>query len=228
MTAVKTKPRTRLDPLVRRKQILDEAVRLIGLRGYHGFSIEELAQRCGLTNAGLLYYFESKEKLLTAVLEDRERRNAETIISVTLLRRQSERDKITLTEFTDTLHAIVARNMAQPEIVRLHAMMKAEALDPEHPAHAYITGRELWMIELFAKLIAPHVAHPYSTARQVSGMMSGLEQQWLRSAEGFDLVAEWDRAIALLLPKAERARSSGKSRAMARVRRVHKRSPHRE
>jgi AcrR family transcriptional regulator len=224
MTAVKTKSRTRLDPLVRREQILGEAVRLIGLRGYHGFSIQELAQRCGLTNGGLLYYFESKEKLLIAVLQHRERRDAEAILSITGIKRQGDRFKITLQEFIDTLHAIVTRNITQPEIVRLHALLKAEALDPEHPAHAYITEREARTIDLFARLIAPHVAHPNSTARQVSGMMSGLEQQWLRSGERFDLVAEWDRAVALLFPRAERARPSRKTRTTARVRRVHKRA----
>ena len=77
----KVRTRTRNDPEVRREQILDEAIRIIGQRGYYGFTVQELAQRCGLTNGGLLYHFGSKEQLLIAVLEERNRRNAEIVTS---------------------------------------------------------------------------------------------------------------------------------------------------
>jgi hypothetical protein len=30
--------------------------------------------------------------------------------------------------------------------------------------------------------------------------MSGLQEQWLREGEGFDLLGEWDRALDSLLP----------------------------
>src|ERR1700740_714871 len=73
------KPRVRAKPDDRRAQILDEATRLIGQRGYYGLGIRELSLRCQLTDAGLLHYFGSKEKLLTALLEDRDRRDAEIV-----------------------------------------------------------------------------------------------------------------------------------------------------
>jgi AcrR family transcriptional regulator len=35
----------------RRQQIITEATRIIGQRGYYGFSMQELADSCGLTVA---------------------------------------------------------------------------------------------------------------------------------------------------------------------------------
>jgi len=36
-------------------------------------------------------------------------------------------------------------------------------------------------------------------ARQLLALMSGLEEQWLRSDHAFDGVAEWDSGVELLL-----------------------------
>ena len=33
----------------------------------------------------------------------------------------------------------------------------------------------------------------------VIGVMAGLEEEWLREEQGFDLLAEWDRALTALL-----------------------------
>jgi AcrR family transcriptional regulator len=84
---------TRIRPELRRAQILNEAVRLIGERGNYGFSIQELAQRRQLTNPGLLHYFGSKDKLLMALLEDRDRRDAEIIPGLAGLAGRSARSR---------------------------------------------------------------------------------------------------------------------------------------
>ncbi len=67
----------RLPHAERRRQILDEAVLVIGRHGYYGFSIQDLADRCGLTVAGVLHHFRTKVGLLVALLEDRDRRDVE-------------------------------------------------------------------------------------------------------------------------------------------------------
>ena len=200
----------RLGGTARRKQILDEAMRLIGKRGYHGFTVQELAARCQLANSGLLYYFGSKEKLLIALLADRDRRDATAIASALGLLRHEEvnRIKLTLDELRQVLHAVVANNAKQPEILRLFNVLASEALDPDHPAHDYFLARETRVTEIFSKLVEPHVADPVSTVRQLLSLMTGLEEQWLRTRSGFDIVAEWDKAAALLLPSAPRAKPS--------------------
>ncbi len=99
-----------------------------------------------------------------------------------------------------SLHAIVARNAGQPEMVRLYAMLRAEALASDHPAFSFFRRREAATIELFRQMVAGHVADPFSTARQIEALMNGLEAQWLRQDCRFDLVAEWDKAAAMIIP----------------------------
>ena len=62
----------RMRPAERREQILAAALSLIAVSGYDGVSLEDFANAAGITKAGLLHYFSSKEHLLVAVLERRD------------------------------------------------------------------------------------------------------------------------------------------------------------
>jgi len=53
----------------RRDDIVGEATRLFGERGYEGASMADLAERVGLRKASLFHHFPSKEQLYAAVLE---------------------------------------------------------------------------------------------------------------------------------------------------------------
>jgi len=179
---------------VRRKQIFDEAITLIGQKGYAGFTVQELARRCGLTNGGLLYHFGTKDQILIALLQERDRRDALNVRLVGPVRQDT--DQIDLKTALGLLRAIVARNSAQPGLVRLYVVLQADALDPDHPAHSYFQAREAAALEAIAKMFEAHTAQPHSVARRLLALMGGLEQQWLRANQAFDLVEEWDRAVA--------------------------------
>ena len=181
----------------RRATILAEATAIVGERGYNGFGLQELAQRCDLTKAGLLHHFGSKEQLLIAVLRERDRQDEIAVSAVSGIVAEDSDDLATILA---SLRAIVARNASRPEFVRLYAMLQAETLHPGHPAHAYFDRREAATLAMFAQMLAPHVAQPVSVARQVKALMVGLELQWLREGQAFDLVREWGRGIAVLLP----------------------------
>jgi AcrR family transcriptional regulator len=202
MSLAKRPIRSRLDAEQRREQILQAASRIISQRGYYGFGIQQLARECGITNAGLLYYFETKERLLIAVLEDRDRRDAIAVASIAgLTERRDTHIGLSLEQIFKVLRAIVQRNSTQPEFVRLFAVLRAEALNQTHPARKYFVEREAATLDAFARMVAPHVPAPRSTARQLLALMSGLQDQWLRADQGFKLVTEWDRGVALLLPR---------------------------
>lgn len=191
-------PRARTqDPEIRRAQILDEAIRTIGARGYNGFVLHDLAKRCGLTNGGLLYHFGSKEQLLLAVLEARDKQLTEEMIAALGPKMRDARlGAAPLGDVLEVFRGMVQRLDAQPELTRLHAILQAEALDPSHPAHAFFVAREAMALDGFAKLLGPLVADPRAAARHVHALMDGLVLQWLRAAQGFDIVAAWDRAVA--------------------------------
>lgn len=201
MIGAGTRKRVRAKPEQRREQILEEAVRLIGENGYYGFTIQELARRCQLSNPGLLHYFPSKEELLIALLQDRDRRDAEVVTSIVGLQRQGDKvPEPTLPQVLGLFRATVERNSAQPELVRLYRVLAAEALNAAHPAHGFFMARQARTLAAFAQMVAPFVPEPRSTALQLHAMMAGLEQEWLRRDPALDLVAEWDRAVARLLP----------------------------
>ena len=123
----------------RRAAIIDEAIRIIGDQGYRGFSINDLAKRCGLTTAGLLHHFGSKEGLLIALLDERDRRDEQAISGRLELRRGQS---LTREQVLMVLHAIVRQNATQPHLVRLYTMLRAEALTRDHPARQYFLDRE--------------------------------------------------------------------------------------
>ncbi|WP_165189270.1 TetR/AcrR family transcriptional regulator [Caulobacter soli] len=195
--------RRRMDPALRREQILDAAIRLIGQLGYQGFTVQKLAQACELTNGGLLHYFGSKELLLVAILEERDRREA-AIIPVELAAQPATASEAEYSRAAAlrVFHAIVARSVAQPELLRLLVVLQAEALNRDHPAHAYFLRREAMVLAEFANVLAGEVGVPRNVARRILAVMTGLEQQWLRADQGFDLIAECDAAIAALLDQA--------------------------
>jgi AcrR family transcriptional regulator len=196
--------RARANPEVRRAQILDEAIRIIGERGYHGFTVQELGRRCGITNGALLYYFGSKERLLVDVLEEHDQRMADVVIALAGdAASEAQRGDSSRAAVLQLLHAIVARAAADPELTRLYAVLQQEALDPAHPAHAYFETRERTVLDTFAQVVAPHVADPQATARELFALMEGLQQRWLRARWSFDLTAAWDQAVVKLLPAAK-------------------------
>ena len=53
-----------------RERILEEATRLFVARGYHGISMREIAERVGVSKAGLYYHFKDKEDLFLAILTE--------------------------------------------------------------------------------------------------------------------------------------------------------------
>jgi AcrR family transcriptional regulator len=56
-----------------RQRVLEAALRALAVNGYQGSSLASIATAAGMTTAGLLHHFPSKEQLLIAVLVERDR-----------------------------------------------------------------------------------------------------------------------------------------------------------
>jgi AcrR family transcriptional regulator len=196
-------PRTRdrRPPEARREQILEEAARLISQKGYYGFIVRECAEQCGLSEPGLLHHFGSKERLLIAVLENRDRIDSE-FISAKMGTNADDPRPLSRPEVLQLLRTIVAYNSTKPEFARLYVILKAEALNDTHPAHDYFMSRQDAVLENFARMLEPHVSDPAGSAIELLSLMQGLEQEWLRQGQAFDLVAAWDHAATRLIDAA--------------------------
>jgi len=171
---------------IRREDIITAAAAAYGELGYHGSSLREIAKRVGISHAGLLYYFPTKEALLAAVLE---RRDAE----------DSEREQLTVPPGLDVLRHFVAlaeHNVRHPGIVDLYSRLAAEAVAADHPAHEYFerhyrAARD-GVHESFAALAARGElragVEPGMAALTFIALMDGLQVQWLTTPRDVDLV----------------------------------------
>ncbi|MBI5018386.1 MAG: TetR/AcrR family transcriptional regulator [Deltaproteobacteria bacterium] len=60
--------RRRLQPEIRRQQILDAAIHLFYQVGFEAASLRDLASRVGINKATIYHYFESKEEILSHII----------------------------------------------------------------------------------------------------------------------------------------------------------------
>jgi AcrR family transcriptional regulator len=184
----------------RRAHIVDAAIGLMGEKGFRGFTLQQLAGRSGLTNGGVLYHFASKEEVLGAVLEDVERRLSAGIVrSVGEHAGREDGQPLSRDAVLRVLRALLAESASSREVSRLLAMLQIEALDPEHPAHDHMARHSRSVFERFARMFGNLSDRPDRHARQAMAMMNGLCLLWLEDPR-FDLLAEWDAAIAAILP----------------------------
>ena len=171
---------------IRREDILTAAVAVYGEAGYHGSSLREVAKRAGITHAGLLYYFPTKEALLAAVLE---RRDAEDAV----------RERLNAPPGRDVLRhwiALARHNVTHPEIVELYSRLAAEAVAPDHPAHDYFVrhyriarrsaGETFRVLAERGELRAG--VDPQTAALAFMALSDGLQVQWLTKPDEVDLV----------------------------------------
>jgi AcrR family transcriptional regulator len=175
----------------RRANIIDEATNLFGRVGFHGATVLEIAAQCGISRAGLLHHFPTKEALLLAVLEERDRqeltrfRNAGSAGSDGL---GVLRGMIELAEYNST----------NSGIIELFTVLSAEAGDPKHPAHDYFVARYRriragteWAIGRVKESgYLRDGLDVHDTAIELISLTDGLQVQWLLTPDEIDMAKQ--------------------------------------
>jgi AcrR family transcriptional regulator len=162
----------------RREQILTAAAEAFAASGFRGTSLADVAARVGVSQPGLLHHYPSKEALILAVLERRDKEDQE------YLRGVFDGADPSVVELYTTL---CKRNAGRPELVRLYAVTAAESLDPAHPAHAFFEDRYVRIRSVVAQRVRsdqergflPRELDPGVTAAELIALMDGLQLQWL-------------------------------------------------
>ncbi|MFD0371216.1 TetR/AcrR family transcriptional regulator [Streptomyces sp. NPDC127114] len=159
----------------RRRKILDAALAAYAEAGSRGVSVRDIAQRVGMTDAGVLHHFGSREALLTAVIEARDTAALEAYTPETVLWRTE----------------LLAQNAATPGLVKLFLDIAAAAADPDHPGHEFFTERYRGLRrQIAALLLAGPPAETGDTgpesacdaewaARILLAATDGIQLQWL-------------------------------------------------
>ena len=157
----------------RRQRILAVAQRLMTRNGGRGTTLSQIAQEAGVTTAGLLHHFESKEQLLHAVLDARD---ADDLAHVDITG-----------DVVDQLERVTDRFARAPDLIGLFTVLLTENLDPEAPLHGRFLGRYRDAVEIVAGGIRRgQEAGRYRTdldpavkAVEIIAFLYGMETSWL-------------------------------------------------
>lgn len=157
----------------RREAILTAALEVIGQQGYRSTSLQEIARRAGITPAGVLHHFGSKEGLLAEVLRRRDEVNWE---------RFAGGDD----HYPMAVH-VSQHNASVPGLIELYVQTAADAADPQHPLHDFFVERDARVLASVTRDIERRqAAGTFSRevdaakfARVVLSLADGLQAEWI-------------------------------------------------
>jgi AcrR family transcriptional regulator len=170
-----------------RQRLLEAALRALATNGYQGSSLAGIAAEAGMTTAGLLHHFPSKEQLLIAVLVERDHVDGA---------RYHLRGFQGLAAL-DRLVELVGYNAHVPDVVRAFTVLVGEATGEGHPAREWFEQRYPRRRDNIAAAFRAGIdsgeirpdTDCNAVAAQIIAMMDGLQVQWLLNPDQIDLAA---------------------------------------
>lgn len=185
--------------VAKREEILLTALEVIAAHGYRRASVRELAEAVGLSQAGLLHYFDSKEHLFTEVLRKRDEVDAANLL------RAATMDDLDPLEMVTNYLQVIRHNAEVPGLVQLYAALSSEAVDEDHGAHDYFTRRYATMRAYFTRAIEALQARgefvstfdASSFAVTLIALADGLQVQWMHD-KTIDMAAQLEQLFALV------------------------------
>ncbi|MFF8022027.1 TetR/AcrR family transcriptional regulator [Streptomyces sp. NPDC007896] len=184
---------------VRRAEIVRAARESFAEHGFTMASLRDIAERAGITHAGLLHHFRNKDDLLAAVLAERD----------TEERRYAESRVPDMDHLTPYLGDLLRHHQKSPELIRLWIELAVAASRPEHPAHGYFVHRYTWGSDQFARGMRGKAQRgelhealtPEHAATLLQAMLNGLQLQWLLDQD-LDIVGPVRAFMRMTFPQA--------------------------
>lgn len=179
----------------RRRRILEVAQRLLARNGWRSTTLGQIARDAGVSAAGILHHFASKEQLLHAVLDARD--------DYDLARADLSADTV------DHVAEIAERFDQVPELVGTYVVLLVENLDPQAPLHDRLLARHRSGVRVLADTIRRgQLAGRYRTdvdpvvkAVEIVAFLNGMETSWLLdpSVPVNEVFAEYTRSLRAAL-----------------------------
>lgn len=185
--------------LVRQDQILDAAFELFATIGVRATTLAAVAQKVGLSEAGVLHHFTSKDDLLLAVLARADSSLADTEAwlaapggGVESLRR---------------LPATALLLTSNPLLARLRTMVTAESVVQDGAARRYVTERTRQIRDVVGGMLAEGVRRGEfaadtavkARAAEIVAFMEGIQIEWLLEPDAIDLVVAYESYVTALV-----------------------------
>lgn len=157
----------------RKQRILAVAQRLLTRNGWRATTLAQIAGEAGVTPAGLLHHFESKEQLLHAVLDARD------------LDDESHADRAG--DLLSQISQVAERFNRAPELLSTFTVLLVESILPDAPLHDRMLARQQAATEIVAAGIRQGQADgsyradidPAVKAVEILAFIHGMETLWL-------------------------------------------------
>ncbi|WP_405181206.1 TetR/AcrR family transcriptional regulator [Nocardia sp. NBC_01377] len=157
----------------RRQRILAVAQRMLTRSGWRSTTLAQIAREAGVTPAGLLHHFQSKEQLLHAVLDARDADDA-SVSDLT-------------GDLIEEIRKVADRIERSPELVGTFVVLLVENLLPEAPLHDRLLNRWKVAVDIVAETIRHHQEigrfrtdlDPDIRAVEIVAFINGMELSWL-------------------------------------------------
>jgi AcrR family transcriptional regulator len=182
---------------LRRLQIIEAATALFSTSGYRGTGLAGIAAQVGVTQAGLLHHFRTKDRLLEAVVEHRSEQDAPLIARIMGDGGLGMLDRLPL---------LAAHNEERPGLAQLFTVLVAENLLPDDPANAMFIERYRNLRAAIQSALEAGQARGEIRAdidlaavtRRIIATLDGLQTQWLLDPEEVSLVDSYTELAASL------------------------------
>lgn len=166
-----------------RQRILEAGMQGFAQVGYFATSLNDIADRAGISRRGLGHHFRSKEELLTEVLDQRQDEDAELIRN---------------TRGIGSLAAVLAvstHNADRPGLIQLYSLLRADATATEHPAHEHhrlqYDQLRRYLARAFDEVRSDGALSSNedsdTLASSYLALMDGLQIQWLYNRDATDI-----------------------------------------
>jgi len=185
-----SKPQART--AAKRESILRAAMEIFGSRGYSGATLSEIAEQAGMTHAGVLHHFGSKENLLIAMLKYRDGVATNGV---------SQQEQVEGPAFLGHLVDTVNENVKRPGVVQTYTVISGEAVTDEHPAQEFVRDRLAGLRVKLQGVIGETTDRPADdpevreAASTIIAVMDGLQIQWLLDPGSVDMA----RAVEVVI-----------------------------
>ncbi len=194
----------RLSPQERIEEITHAAVDMISEKGFQGMSMQNVADRVGITEAALYHYVHSKSDLLDLVMRKYYDSDAADVFIYGTCQ-GIDVDGHTFSYFPRFCVNNIVYNLHRPQLVKLFSILNAGALISDNPAHAFFRDRPIkhWHnIRSFDWVLPEGMDEARFKHLWLLCMsaMDGLQYRWLMDDRS-DLLEEWLAFSETLFPK---------------------------
>jgi len=157
----------------RRQRILAVAERMLARNGWRSTSLAQIARAAGVTPAGLLHHFESKEQLLNAVLDARDTDD------------DTHADRAG--DLFEQISRVAERFERAPELVGTFTVLLVENIAPDAPLHDRLLKRQQAAVDIVTEIIRRgQLTGRYRQdinaalkAVEILAFVNGMETSWL-------------------------------------------------